>query len=89
MLSRMSGMKVAPLVAAGLLTLGLGAAADLTYHALDQGTPLFRTSRQLAMHRELESAFGRDGQRAHLVTLAGMVVTVAGVVQRGLGSRSH
>ena len=85
----MGGMKLSPLFAAGLFVLALGSAGDLTYHALDQGTPLFRSSRQAAVHQELESTFGHNVQRAHLVTLAGMLVTVAGMVQRGFSSRSH
>lgn len=82
-------MKLTPIFAAGLLVLGLGAAGDLTYHVLDQGTPMFRNGQQLAVHQELQSVFGRDGQRAHLVTLAGMVLTVGGVMQRGLSRRSN
>ncbi len=83
----MTFMKLLPLFAAGLLILALGAAADVSYHALDQPTPMFPNGRQTARHQELESVFGHDGQRAHLVTLTGMVLTVAGVMQRGLVRR--
>ena len=81
-------MNASPLFLAGLLVLGAGAAGDLTYHALDQGTPMFRSRQQATMHQQLQSIFGRDGQRAHLVTLAGMVLTVGGVATRGMSRRS-
>ena len=81
-------MNASPLFLAGLLVLGAGAAGDLTYHTLDQGTAMFRSGQQAATHQQLQSIFGRDGQRAHLVTLAGMVLTVAGVASRGMSRRS-
>jgi hypothetical protein len=77
---------LSPLVLTGLIVLGAGAAGDLTYHALDQGSVMFRSPSQQATHMELEATFGHDGSRAHLVTLAGMVVVVAGIAQRGLSN---
>ncbi len=78
---------ISPLFVAGLLVLFIGAAGDLTYHGLHQGNAMFRSAPQQASERDLDAIFGRDGSRAHLVTLGGMVVTVAGVMQRGLSRR--
>lgn len=82
----MASMKaqLSPLFLAGIVVLGAGAAGDLAYHTLQPGSPMFRTAPQAAQQRELDALFGAQGSRAHLVTLVGMVITVGGVVQRGL-----
>jgi hypothetical protein len=60
----------------GLLVLLLGAAADLTFHALPNAAAVVPW-------------LGADGFRAHLVTFVGMFVMLVGVFRQGLsGSRS-
>ncbi|MDE3074963.1 MAG: hypothetical protein KGJ86_05995 [Chloroflexota bacterium] len=73
---------------AGLIIFALGAAGDLTYHALEQVGPMpLGRAQQTLMGVRAQAVFGEDGQYAHLVTLAGMVVTVAGVMRRGLARK--
>jgi hypothetical protein len=58
----------------GLLVLLLGAAGDLTFHALpDTGA--------------LQPLLGVDGYRAHLVTFVGMLVMLVGVFRQGLQAK--
>jgi hypothetical protein len=85
-----SSMKFAlsPLFLAGLTVLAIGAAGDLTYHILVQGSAMFHTLSQVAAERTLDPVVGHQAYRAHLVTLAGMVITMAGVLQRGF-KRGH
>jgi hypothetical protein len=58
----------------GLLVLLLGAAGDLTFHALPDTTAL-------------QPLLGADGYTAHLVTFVGMFVMLVGVVRQGLSSK--
>ena len=62
----------------GLLVLLLGAVGDLTYHAWPAAEPAL-----------LQLLLGADGYRAHLVTFAGMLVMLVGVVRQGLSAQSH
>jgi hypothetical protein len=57
----------------GLAILGLGGAGDLAYHL--SPPPLAGS---------LETVLGAGADRAHLVTLVGMVVLLSGVLGRGL-----
>jgi hypothetical protein len=57
----------------GLAILALGGAGDLAYHL--SAPPLAGT---------LETVLGVGADRAHLVTLAGMVVLLSGVLGKGL-----
>ena len=57
----------------GLLVLLLGAAGDLTFHALPETAAL-------------QPLLGADGYRAHLVTFVGMFVMLLGVFRQGLRS---
>jgi hypothetical protein len=60
----------------GVAILGLGGAGDLAYHL--SAPPLART---------LEAALGAGADRAHLLTLVGMVIVLCGVLGKGL--RAH
>jgi hypothetical protein len=79
--------RLSPLFLAGLVVLGLGAAGDLTYHSLVQGSAMFHSLSQLAAERQLDPILGHQAYRAHVVTLGGMVLTLVGVLQRA-ASRS-
>ena len=57
----------------GLLVLLLGAAGDLTFHALPETAAL-------------QPLLGADGYRAHLVTFVGMLVMLVVVFRQGLSS---
>jgi len=81
--------QLSPLFLAGLAVLALGAGGDLVYHALVQGSAMFHSAPQLARQQALESVLGHEAIRAHMVTLLGMLVTLAGVLQRGLPSRGR
>ena len=72
-----------PLILFGLLTLGAGGTSDIAYHAMAPGHHSGQEA-AAAVSRNAEALFGADGQRAHLVTLAGMVLTLGGVVSRGI-----
>ena len=58
----------------GLLVLLLGAAGDLTFHALPETAAL-------------QPLLGADGYRAHLVTFVGMLVMLVGVFRQGLQTK--
>jgi hypothetical protein len=60
----------------GLLVLLLGAAGDLTFHALPETAAL-------------QPLLGGDGYYAHLVTFAGMLVMLIGVLRQGLSAESR
>ena len=62
------------LVRVGLLVLGLGALADLAYHAL----PI-----------SLAPLLGQEGLWAHLVTFVGMLITIVGLIRQGLAAVAH
>jgi hypothetical protein len=70
---RLAGLPL--LTRLGLLVLLLGAAGDLTFHALPETAAL-------------QPLLGPDGYRAHLVTFVGMLVMLVGVFRQGL-SRSR
>jgi hypothetical protein len=66
---------ISGLLLLGIVVLVLGGTADIVYHAaLAVGSGHQHGSIPL---------LGPDGERAHLVTLMGMVLTLAGVVARG------
>lgn len=73
--TRLAGLPL--LTRLGLLVLLLGAAGDLTFHALPDTAAL-------------QPLLGADGYRAHLVTFVGMLVMLVGVFRQGLAtSRSR
>jgi hypothetical protein len=57
----------------GLAVFLIGVSGDLVYHALPAWSAL-----------TLEPLLGAEASRAHVVTLVGMVVIMAGVLRRGL-----
>jgi hypothetical protein len=61
------------LLVAGAILVCLGGLGDVAYHALP-----------VALATSLEPVVGAQGIRAHLVTLAGMLVALAAVIWRGL-----
>jgi hypothetical protein len=61
------------LLVAGAILVCLGGLGDVAYHALPMG-----------LATSLEPVVGAEGIRAHLVTLAGMLVALAAVIWRGL-----
>jgi hypothetical protein len=61
------------LLVAGAILVCLGGLGDVAYHALP-----------MALATSLEPLVGAQGIRAHLVTLAGMLVALAAVIWRGL-----
>ena len=69
-------MRVTLPVLLGAALLALGGSADLLYHA----APAWLVA-------ALEPVLGSAGGRAHLLTLLGMVVVLAGVAWRGLHAR--
>jgi hypothetical protein len=75
------------LILAGMLLLGVGGASDIAYHAMAPA----HHSGQVAtgLPGNAEALFGADGQRAHLVTLAGMGLTLGGVIASGARRRVH
>jgi hypothetical protein len=68
-----SVLRIAPLVALGLVLVLAGGLADVAFHAAPP-----------ALGQELAPLLGADGVRAHLLTLIGMLVACAGLIQRGL-----
>ncbi|MFO7167202.1 MAG: hypothetical protein DIU80_004160 [Chloroflexota bacterium] len=64
------------LIQLGVLVLAIGVALDLLAHAAPP-----------AWSVQLSGFLGADGSRAHVVTLLGMVLTVAGIFARGAGAR--
>ncbi len=76
MLSRLSSPS--PLVGLGAVVLLVGAAADLAFH-LFGAAPLTRFG--------LLVVVGDDGYRAHLITFAGMLISVTGLVVRAVHTR--
>ena len=69
--------RLAPLVAAGLAVVFVGAAADLVFHLLAPSLP-----------SAMRALLGDRGVHAHLLTLAGMLVAVLGLVGQARSSAS-
>ena len=63
------------LMLAGLLVVAVGGAADVAYHALPAATAL-----------GLAPYLGHEGGAAHVVTFAGMVLTMVGMFSRRFAS---
>ncbi len=78
--------RLSPLVLAGVLVCGVGAAGDIAYHT---AVPQHPHPTESADAARTEALFGPDGQRAHIVTLAGMVLTLAGIVAGGLERKAR
>ena len=57
----------------GTLLVCIGGLGDIAFHSLPA-----------ALDRTLEPLLGADGIRAHIMTLAGMLVALTGVIGRGL-----
>jgi hypothetical protein len=68
---------LAPLVLAGLAVVFVGAAADVAFHVLTPPLPF-----------ALSALLGVDGVHAHLLTLAGMLAAVLGLVDQARSSAS-
>jgi len=67
-----------PLTRLGLVFLLAGAAGDVLFHSLP-----------VPWAHDLEPLLGTNAIRAHLTTLLGMTLMLAGVIARGLRTRNH
>jgi hypothetical protein len=63
------------LVSAGTAVVVIGAAGDFVFH-LSGGT-------------QATALVGADGYRAHLITFAGMVISVVGLISRAITTQHH